>query len=336
LEIKSSKSKKVKFSTFSQFYLPSSNLPAPINAGPDPQTKAGNLIIGGLLKIGQYSSAPTGSTGALYYDTTANEFKGYKSTGWASLGGTSPVSSVFGRTGAVTAASGDYSVGNITGAAPLASPTFTGSVTMPGTGIWNSSGNVGIGTTGPTVKLDVKGTATVPPTSGTTSGGIFRIDEGNNAVLDFGGNPNSPYGAWIQSTNKTTLAVNYPLVLNPNGGNVGIWKTNPGTALDVAGTVTATQFVGGGAGITGVPKGTLSCLTKTCSFPYQGPGIYGSCTVTCDTGYVSTGCESSFSTTMTYFIDSPANSCKCDNYDSHAGSNLAIGVTCYARCCTLQ
>jgi len=51
------------------------------------QTKSGNLIIGGLLKIGQYSSAPTGSTGALYYDTTANAFKGYKASAWADLGG---------------------------------------------------------------------------------------------------------------------------------------------------------------------------------------------------------------------------------------------------------
>jgi len=135
-----------------------------------------------------------------------------------------PVSSVFGRTGAVTAASGDYTTTQVTegtnlyftnaraqaaitgGAstivtsnltanrallsnasgkvavssvtntelgylsgvssaiqtqlnakAPTASPTFTGNVTMPGTGIWNSSGNVGIGTTTPSEKLEVAG-----------------------------------------------------------------------------------------------------------------------------------------------------------------------------------
>lgn len=39
--------------------------------------------------------------------------------------------------------------------APLASPTFTGSVNFPGTGIWNSSGNIGIGTTVPSDKLDI-------------------------------------------------------------------------------------------------------------------------------------------------------------------------------------
>ena len=48
------------------------------------------------------------------------------------------VVSVFGRTGAVTASSGDYAVGQITGAAPLASPTFTGTVTEPD-GTTNSS-----------------------------------------------------------------------------------------------------------------------------------------------------------------------------------------------------
>lgn len=43
----------------------------------------------------------------------------------------SPVTSVFGRTGAIVAVSGDYSVGQVTGAAPLASPTFTGTPAGP-------------------------------------------------------------------------------------------------------------------------------------------------------------------------------------------------------------
>jgi hypothetical protein len=44
---------------------------------------------------------------------------------------TDAVPSVFGRTGAVSAASGDYSVSQVTGAAPAASPTFSGTVTEP-------------------------------------------------------------------------------------------------------------------------------------------------------------------------------------------------------------
>jgi hypothetical protein len=47
------------------------------------------------------------------------------------VAGGGAVSSVFTRTGAVVAASGDYTVSQVTGAAPLASPTFTGTVTIP-------------------------------------------------------------------------------------------------------------------------------------------------------------------------------------------------------------
>src|ERR1700722_18691906 len=46
-------------------------------------------------------------------------------------GGGGAVTSVFGRTGAVTANSGDYTVSQVTGAAPLASPALTGSPTAP-------------------------------------------------------------------------------------------------------------------------------------------------------------------------------------------------------------
>ena len=58
-------------------------------------------------------------------------------------GGGGSVSSVFGRTGTVSAQSGDYSVSQVTGAAPLASPTFSGTITHPdGTSI-SSSGWAG-------------------------------------------------------------------------------------------------------------------------------------------------------------------------------------------------
>ena len=45
--------------------------------------------------------------------------------------GSGAVSSVFGRTGTVVATSGDYTVGQVTGAAPLASPALTGTPTAP-------------------------------------------------------------------------------------------------------------------------------------------------------------------------------------------------------------
>lgn len=53
-------------------------------------------------------------------------------------------------------------------AATSASPTFTGNVTMPGNGIWNSSGNVGIGTATPNSSLQITGSfATVIATKST-------------------------------------------------------------------------------------------------------------------------------------------------------------------------
>lgn len=49
----------------------------------------------------------------------------------SAVNGSAPVTSVFGRIGDVVAVSGDYIVSQITGAAPLASPGFTGIPTAP-------------------------------------------------------------------------------------------------------------------------------------------------------------------------------------------------------------
>ena len=69
--------------------LSSPNLPAPINVSSTEQTKTGNLIIEGVLILGQFTTAnaPLGTEGALYFDTTEKKTKVYSSAAWADLGG---------------------------------------------------------------------------------------------------------------------------------------------------------------------------------------------------------------------------------------------------------
>lgn len=79
---------------------------------------------------GEYLAMPSGTPTAGYVpEVIAN---GSPATVWtAPSGGGGAVSSVFGRAGAVAASSGDYAVGQVTGAAPLASPALTGTPTAP-------------------------------------------------------------------------------------------------------------------------------------------------------------------------------------------------------------
>jgi hypothetical protein len=106
-------------------------------------TFSGNLNVAGV--INQTGTGPTQWSGKKWAGTTVtvpsgmdfslgigsdNAFKCQLTSG-ASCMPANAVTSVFGRTGAVVAGSGDYSVAQITGAAGLASPAFSGTPTAP-------------------------------------------------------------------------------------------------------------------------------------------------------------------------------------------------------------
>jgi hypothetical protein len=70
------------------------------------------------------TSPPLGQQNVTWQTDGSGNISGYVDIPTAVI----PVTSVFTRTGAVVATSGDYTVAQVTGAAPLASPTFTGTV----------------------------------------------------------------------------------------------------------------------------------------------------------------------------------------------------------------
>ncbi len=89
----------------------------------------------------------------------------------------------------------------------------------------STTGELGLGIAAPTIPLQIgKGGGGNPATSGTTQTyGIARIGSGGVAALDVG--TYSAGQVWMQGVNVTNLASNFDLVLQPNGGNVGIGGT---------------------------------------------------------------------------------------------------------------
>lgn len=133
--------------------------------------------------------------------------------------------------------------------ANLNAPTFTGDVTMPGTGIWKSTGVVGIGTTNPSSssKVEVSTTDgktiflrnTTAPIAGTllgevNAGGATYPDGAKiqfvSNVTQTGGtyDSNIDFLTWSSNalSNKMRIAA---------GGNVGIGTTAPAAKLSVGG-----------------------------------------------------------------------------------------------------
>jgi hypothetical protein len=104
----------------------------------------------------------------------------------------------------------------------------------------DSSGRLGVGNSAPVVPVDIYSAANgLPATTGTTqTHGSLRINSSSTTgCIDMGPNSSNP---WIQATDRTDLSQTYNLLLNPNGGNVGIGATSPGNPLAISQTVSTT------------------------------------------------------------------------------------------------
>jgi hypothetical protein len=98
-----------------------------------------------------------------------------------------------------------------------------------------STGNVGIGTTSPGAKLTVSLAAeSVVPSLGASS--TFLNIVGSNAYGIIAGVLGSGK-TYLQSQRIDGTATAYDMLLQPNGGKVGIGTDSPGSKLDVAGDI---------------------------------------------------------------------------------------------------
>jgi hypothetical protein len=134
-------------------------------------------------------------------------------------------------------------------------------------------GNVGIGTTNPTLKLDVASNGLNPPaSSGIINNGLMRVGYSDRtwagSELNIGIINSGAYPVWFQAQNPVALGTYRDISLNPNGGNVGIGVTNPGKLLDVnttfrANSVNVSGFVNNAGVVMTDASGTLYSTVPT-------------------------------------------------------------------------
>ncbi|MDD4410220.1 MAG: tail fiber domain-containing protein [Candidatus Shapirobacteria bacterium] len=138
---------------------------------------------------------------------------------WRNTGNTANNASIWVKRGAA-----NYGSGSIIFATANADAGTTDRMIITDTGL------VGIGTTNPGAKLDVKGSQNNTITSVNAVAKFLGGDAGVHIGTLAGG---PTYGSWLQAMRESDNFT-FPLMLNPLGGNVGIGTTNPQSNLDIS------------------------------------------------------------------------------------------------------
>lgn len=201
-----------------------------------------------LLFLGGGSNLGTTFTGnwAIYNNTSKNIYLG---TGNVGIGTTNPqaklqINVAAGSNGIIiknTTASGnqDWTI-YPSGATNSDLIFYDGTARL----VLENGGNVGIGTTDPGAKLDVRGTVTVGSmvsntTGGTTSGIILANNEYLRGETSAGGNTTALIG--YDSSNKISIGLQGNTTIF-GSGNIGIGTTTPATRVHIDSTTTSTRL----------------------------------------------------------------------------------------------
>jgi hypothetical protein len=136
-----------------------------------------------------------------------------------------------------------------------------------------NDGTVGIGTTTSTGKFSVFNNANSgnggPPTGALANAGLVVGGTNTTGILAAGINATGTFYSWLQST-STTTAAQYNLVLQPDGGNVGIGTATPtGGRLEVCKSSTYNNEAEGGISVLSVGGNTkllLGAVINTFSY----------------------------------------------------------------------
>jgi hypothetical protein len=94
--------------------------------------------------------------------------------------------------------------------------------------------NLGIGTNTPIATLNVFGTSGNPSMTADTNN-LFSITGSLGPQLNIGGYNGASFGMWLQVKDANNTSINYPILLQPLGGSVGIGTASPGALLHVEG-----------------------------------------------------------------------------------------------------